>query len=131
MIIKDVLSTHPLVLHTPIVTQGPKNSVTFNQSPLALTKSSLLPFSRENKENVHLVPNVRALSGFINKWLPVFQTCLDQKGEVVEGPFSTGEEREMEVRLEDSLMLELTAKEETDSIEGYCDISLSLSGEVC
>ena len=61
----------------------------------------------------------------------MFWTCLDQKGEVVEGPFSTGEEREMEVRLEDSLMLELTAKEETDSIEGYCDISLSLSGEVC
>ena len=48
----------------------------------------------------------------------------------MEGPFSTGEEREMEVRLEDSLMLELTAREETDSIEGYCDISLSLGGSL-
>ena len=38
-----------------------------------------------------------------------------------------GEEREMEVREEESLMLELTAMELTLSILGYCDSSLSVS----
>ena len=44
------------------------------------------------------------------------------------GPsFSIGEESEMEVREEESLMLELTAMELTLSMLGYCDNSLSVS----
>ena len=37
--------------------------------------------------------------------------------------FSVGEEREMLVREEESLMLELTAMLETESMLGYCDSS--------
>ena len=44
----------------------------------------------------------------------------------MEGPsFSMGDERDIDVREEDSLMLLLTAMEETLSILGYWDSSLS------
>ena len=50
-----------------------------------------------------------------------------QKGVVFGPSFSMGEEREMDVREEESLMLELTAMELTLSMLGYCDSSLSVS----
>lgn len=51
---------------------------------------------------------------------------LYQKG-VLAGPFSVGEDKEILVRDEESLMLELTAMLETDSMLGYWLSSWSVS----